>query len=454
VSTSFLGNPTNLDPNQTATAFDRGQVMFFHFDYSTPDFLEVYGSTARIRYRQVGTTPWTTSSDFSAGGSTPSVTTNFPANTFAALTYEWQAQITDNNGGITDWSASAFFAMAATPTAPVITAPAAGASITGGSTSLTWTLTTQVQYRVQVKIGGINGAVEYDSGAINQSATRAHTTPLPEPGGRTLVLSTQSTVGGPWSVVSRDVTAAGATPPVPTIGTAAAVDASPTLGIRWAIQVAVSGLSASSPNAATVELYVRPVGSSDATGTKVATATNSGGSATLSYFNLPQGSWQIRVKALASDGRNSTTAWTTLTVQPNLTGVVLNYPTADALSATDGVARNLWLRLNDEGAVESVEPVAELLRYVGRKAPAVEWDATAEDRTYQVGKVTIKTADVAQWTMLRGMLRSREPVCVRDKRGRRIIGLLKVGSFKDVAHGWELDLAVTETDYPDLLVVT
>ena len=444
MSTSALANPANLSPNQTTTALDRSVAQNFLWDSISPDYYNVYAASYQIRYRQQGTTPWTTSALLTAidqTGSSQRYIHTFAANTFTAgLTYEWQVQVTDTNGGVSDWSSSAFFAAAAPSTTPTITAPAAGASITSGTTNLTWTVTTQYAYRVRVRAGVNAFPIYYDSGVLVNSGARSFTVPLPDPGSRTIELTVQAVVGGPWSTAANvTVTAAGVTPMTPVIATATTSDDA-AIGVRHNLSLVATNPTPTggAPAVTLNEWYARRVGDTSS-GTYLTYGANA------QYPNLPQGSWQVRVKAISADGRSSFSAWTTLTLQPNLRGVVLGLPT-DPL-------QTILLMFNDEGASRQVSITAETLRYVGRKRPIVEYDSTAEDETVSVERILVKLVDEAQVTALLTLLRARTPICYRDKRGRKVIGLLNVGPIKDAALSYETSISMTAVDYSaDLLV--
>lgn len=448
-TTIATGNPSNLDPDYTTPALDRTLVQRHTWDAISTDYYNYYAIAYRIRYRQQGTTPWTTSGTLAATdltGTSQRYYHDFAANTFTAgLTYEWQVQIDENAGGTSDWSTSAYFTSAAAPTNPVITAPSAGATITGGTTSLTWTLTTQYAYRVKVDVdsGGL-APLEYDSGVITNSALRAHTVPLPNPGARWIFLQTQSVVGGPWSAwVSRNVTAAGVPPMTPTFTTNDVVDAAG-IGVRhaWYLQANHPAPSGGAPAVTRTEWYIRPVGDTSS-GTYIG-AGNDGGLGGLPgfiYQNITQGTWEARIKAISADNRSAFSAWVQPTNQPNIRGVVIGHSTSPWTA--------VYFPYNDEGAKEEYAFTAELLRYVGRKSPVVEYDMTAEDRTLAVDKVSVKTSEQAKLTTLLTLLRTRLPLTYRDKRGRRVIGLLELGSIEDQFYGWDLGLKITEVDYTD-----
>jgi hypothetical protein len=461
MSTPDMGNPTNLDPNQTATGLDRALALDFHWTTVLLSPYDITGIAYRIRYRIVGNPTWTTTSTQTVsppfvpppGHHGPMVQEflhTFASNFFAAGSYEWQVQIDDNNGGTTDWSASAFFIAATSAQVPTITAPAAGATLTGGTTNLTWTQTTQSQYRVRVRTSSSlvdDTNVEYDSGSIAATVTRAHTTPVPNPGARWITLQTQTAVGGPWSAEqTRNVTAAGVQPAVPTLTSPTTTDDA-SCGVRHCVSVPTTNPTPSGgqPTVDHVDYYMRKVGSTDAVGSLVGTLVLGTGSGTFKYPRIPGGAWQVRAVAVVVDGRNATSAWTTLTLQPNITGTVIS----DAEDPTLAV----WFPYNDTGTGESVEIPTEHLQYVGRKSPVVEYADVVESRTVENAKVSILNEEVAKLDMLKALYRARKPVVFRDKNGRRIIGSLAPLGINDRGWGWEVSIAVTETDYPDALVI-
>lgn len=445
----------NLVPNQIVDSFNRSAIIQVAFSFNLNDTgATVYVAQARVRWRVQGTSTWNTLGYLAvaqppAGATSQRNSYNVPATTFPVgdNVIEWQVEgLTNYASQTTPWSSSAYLRATSAPETPVYTAPAAGATITAGNVTVTWTQTLQVAYRIQL----LNGTtVEYDTGIVAEAATRSRNIPavVTPSAGRTIRLMTQTVANGPWSQVDRAITVNTDLPGVATSATATTADTLPTIGKGFRHRL---GSTPTFPagTSATVDsnLWVRRVGD---TGNGVAVVNGAGGGgANLRYWGLPSGSWETRVETIGASGASAFTAWTAVTLPVNITGLFLHFARDNYLDA-DGVEGYVHLRYNFEGAVDSRDPLVELLQFVGRKSPMPEWDSITETRVYKAPKVAVKTADVADLQMLLRMVASREPICLRDKRGRKVIGLLELSELTDTAYGWEFSITVTETDYPD-----
>jgi len=452
MSTAHIANPSNLAPNDLVNQMDRTQAITWSWDGLSDDPYNYYAQTYRVRYKDVTAGGWQVFTSTAPVTSSPLGSTHYihtwAANTFAAgVTYEWQVQL-DDNVGTTDWSSSAYFIASNAPTSPVITAPAAGATINAATVSLTWTLTTQFAYRVLLRASAGGFPIYYDSGTIVSSALRAHTVPIPDPGSRTIELTVQNVQNGPWTpAVTRTFTAAGVVPATPTVTAIASDEAG--CGVNHALAVSINNPTPTGgqPTVTLEDVYIRPLGSGDPTGTKIlSNQVGMTGGFTLFYPSLPQGSWQVRAVSKAADGRNTTSTWATLSTQPNITGVVISDP-ANYQSA-------VWLPFNDMGTTEELVVPAEYLQFVGRKSPIVEFPEVMESRVMSIDKISIEAADKLKLDILKTYVRLRAPVAFRDSKGRRIIGHLEMEKIQDRRWGWETAIKVTEVDYqPETWVV-
>lgn len=444
----------NLTPNQITEAYNRAVIRSVTFTFNLIGTgASVYVAQARVRWRVQGTSTWTTLGYLAvaqppAGAASQTNGYNIPANTFpnSDNIIEYQVEgLTNYASQTTPWSSSAYLRAVPAPETPVYTAPAAGATITAGNVTVTWTQTTQVAWRIQL----LNGTtVEYDSGIVPESATRSKNIPavVTPSAGRTIRLMTQTSVDGAWSQVDRAITVNTDLPGVATSTIATTADTLPTIGKGFRHRL---GATPTFPagTSATVDsnLWVRRVGDTG-NGYRVANGSGGGGS-NLRYWGLPNGNWESRVETIGAAGASAFSAWTAVTLPVNITGLFLHFPRDDYDDA-NGVPGYVHLPYNFEGAQEKRDPLVELLQFAGRRSPVPEWDTTAEARVYKVAKVAIKTADVADMGVLRRMVNSREPICLRDKRGRKVIGLLELGDLVDTFYGWEFSLTITETDYP------
>lgn len=430
---TLVYTPNALDPNQTTQAIDRTIAQDFFWMTQSDNFYEEYQDQYKIRYR-TGGGAWTETGYLATvyryGADQPHYKHTFAANTFTAgLTYEWQVLAHTTYGEDTPWSESAFFLAAAAGVNPTITAPAAGATITSGTTSLTWTLTTQAYYRVQVLISGTT--VEYDSGILALPATRAHTVPLPNPGARTIRLMTRATSSAPWGQTDRAVTAAGTPPMQPTI--TATPDDQAGLGINTMLVLGITHPTPSggAPAVATTEWWAARA----SMGIWVRIYPD----ASLFYDAPISATMWLKAVDVSADGRRRESGTLTVTPTINIKGVVVH----EAGNWDTGV----WLPLNDRGSDEDWDVVSALNQYVGRPSPTLEFDDTVETRTAESSRVSLENADEHKLEMVKVLISNRRPVCYRDHKGKKVIGRLTLGTISDRGWGWEFSLSIIATDY-------
>lgn len=100
---------------------------------------------------------------------------------------------------------------------PTITAPAAAGTITSDHVTLTWTVSEQSQYRVQLNVTGAE--LVYDSGWVADTAARSLVIPytLPDATNWTITLSTRNTEGLASNDVTRQFTVDYLEPPQPSV---------------------------------------------------------------------------------------------------------------------------------------------------------------------------------------------------------------------------------------------
>ena len=159
---------TNLSPS--TGSIDLNSANTFGWTFNDPNAGDTQ-SKFDLQYR-IGAAAWTTVTSVSTTSSN-----TFAAGTFTAANYEWQVRTYDALGLQGPWSASAFFTAGTIPATPVITAPAAGGTIPGGTGTITWTAPNQASYEVR-KVADNAGApdttmVYYDSAEVVNATARS-----------------------------------------------------------------------------------------------------------------------------------------------------------------------------------------------------------------------------------------------------------------------------------------
>lgn len=101
-------------------------------------------------------------------------------------------------------------------------------------------------------------------------------------------------------------------------------------------------------------------------------------------------------------------------------------------------------RLNGEEAEDDYQPEAALIQYDGREFPVAEFGtSSSRDLTVELSMRLDADRDG-----LRALQLARTPVLYRDRRGRKVYGLLTVEPIMDTFYGYSTRIKITALDYP------
>jgi hypothetical protein len=317
------------------------------------------------------------------------------------------------------------------PAAPTITAPTAGASVTANPT-VTWTpAETQSGFEIEVRTATAGGgSIVYDDG---ESSNVTSWPVLMDTTGvnRYIRVRTYYNGIGPGAWAERQVVTSFLPPLVPTF-TTSKIDPNG-FGISDTILFSITNPAPSGGSATVGDMSIeyRKQGTSDAW----TMIDSSIGLVNPFRWRAPHGSWEFRVNAKGTNGTSTYSA----TGQPQtvtLRGVLLNM----ALTPSVGV----WMLFNGDEATEGFTVESALIKYAGREFPVVEFGESSEN-TIDVSSLSLKTRD--DLLKLRTMLTSRDVVLYRDRRGRRLYGLLTLTEARDTTFGYEIGLHLDRLDY-------
>lgn len=160
----------NVAPNAPVLAYPVGQAVDrnvsqrFEWDFSDPNTGDT-PSAYSVRYRPAGTSYW----PMTVTVFTPVSHHDFPAGTFTAGEYEWQASTRDALGLAGPWSASAFFTAGDPVTTHTITDPPNNATISTPTYVVSWSTPEQDAYQAQVVDGE---TVLFDTGTVENPSAR------------------------------------------------------------------------------------------------------------------------------------------------------------------------------------------------------------------------------------------------------------------------------------------
>lgn len=109
----------------------------------------------------------------------------------------------------------------------------------------------------------------------------------------------------------------------------------------------------------------------------------------------------------------------------------------------DPEATSWHFRFNGDGAKESGDVEAVLTKTVGRRRPVVDFgEAVTEALTVQI-EVEDESKDLEA---LRRLVAARRTLCYRDTKGRKMYGVVRLGSVTDTFYGATTELTVEAVD--------
>lgn len=322
------------------------------------------------------------------------------------------------------------------PAAPTITAPAAAATVSKTAT-VTWTATGQQLYEIEVRTATGGGGTVVYSGSGTTATSHVVTMDLSGQSRFIRVRYAKQTqpvgVTPVWSAYTQvQVSTLFLNPATPTLSVALADPTS--IGVSHVVVLTITDPApgGGQPTVTTHRIEYRRQGSSDPW---VVLDANAGLPPGPFRFRAPHGSWEFRVVAIAgSTGTEATSATASITV--TLRGLVIDLPASQA-----GV---MWVPYNEAGQTEDVDVESALIQYAGRAYPALEF---GDGLTRQVSADTVHLRTRLVLDQLLAFMYAKDVVRLRDAKGRKVYGLLKIGGVKDTFYGFTASLSVTQTDY-------
>jgi hypothetical protein len=414
----------------------------FAWTFSDPDAGDTQ-SKADMQWR-VGAGAWTAINNVSA---TAAQSHSFASGYWTAevgQTVEWQVRTYDAAGVVGPWSSSAFFIPVASPTAPVITSPTAGATMGQVSESVTWTFANQRGYEVQRVADNAGspdlGTVYFDSGQVADAV--AHSLALSFTVNNRyehIQVRGQDATSGLWSAwTDVRVHVAYQAPPVPTL-TVTAIPGSAAVDL----QIINPAPASDEPDVDTQDIFgVLPDGSV----IPIAAGMSGHSPDAITYWR-PIAGMAFYVVATSTIGTLSQSDASDPLVL-KLQGVWLLDP-----DDNDPGGNLIHLIYNDTGAVEAFAVEAVTTHVAGRAKPIVDF-GDAEDQSLSVNVTMVDGDQTANGTShpaaLRALIRARKIVLYRDPKGRRLWGVIVSNPITDNYAKAVTQIALTVTDYTEL----
>lgn len=314
---------------------DLGVIERFSFTFSDPDPGDTQ-SAFDLQYRIIGAGSWTT-----INAITPNSYYDFATSTFTSNNYEWQVRTYDSIGVVGPWSPSSFFTAAVQSASLTITAPISGATV-AASAAVAWSTPTQTNYQVR-KVRDLAGVpdtstIYYDSGDVVDTTTRLLTLSFPT-NNRYEHIQVRVKIAGVWTAwVSQRVLASYVQP---SPGTVLATPSVPTGSL--VITTTAAAVGGGEPTPASIDLYIREVGTTGY-GTRVAAVITPTG---IWTYWTPKSGVAYEVRSLTT-GSNGAQRWSAVIFTHIFDGGPA-VAAAWAISLTGGISTTTFTNIVDGG---------------------------------------------------------------------------------------------------------
>lgn len=336
-------NAPTLTSPVGASVLDRTSPQRFTFTGSDPDAGDTQ-SRYDLRYKLTSSATWTVIT-----GITPNSYHDFPAGTFAAGDYEWQARTYDAQGNVGPYSGSEFFTAATPPTGPTITSPTSGQTIATATAPVTWSYPTEQAYQVRTVAdagGSPNTAVVYtDTGVVEDSTARSRTVAFAT-NGRYEHMQVRVRDAGLWSPWASVRVLVSYTPPaVPTV-VLTADDAAGSITVALNVGVWPVDVSAVTFTGTGTGTMTGPAATAGVTGTYNWTATLTTAAVDGGTFTVAKDGVNVGTVAV---GAQFSHEGLTFTINDGATDFALNDRFAWSTTAVKTVGHDVWRRAGASG---------------------------------------------------------------------------------------------------------
>ncbi|WP_031405259.1 DNRLRE domain-containing protein [Geobacillus vulcani] len=406
--------PTNLAPSGGVPR-DRASVIRLSWQHN--DANNDPQAKFDLQWRQQGTQTWNTVTQ---------VTTNqywdAPANTFPRGTIEWQVRTYDQPGLSSPYSNIQTFFAGDKPTSPTITDPSNGATVPVANPVVQWSSVGQVAYDVKLLDSNNNLLWEVQVNSTNKAQTIQYN--LANNTDYRIQLAIKN-ADGIWSdFVTVNIHVSYTPPAVPVVTTAKA---------EGTIMLTIDNPTptGTQPNVSYNEVYRRKQGETSWTRITTNIPTDA------SFIDYTPASGQVYEYFVRAWGANGTYA--------------------DSLIVSESISlQGIWLHEADNPAgtlhqfrlisdrSENWQPTAAMMQFAGRRLPVAEYDDT-EQRSVSV-KITL-LKDSGDKEALEKLIHSKNTLCYRDARGRKMFCHVFQLPFDDEMYGNTVSLTFEEVSY-------
>jgi hypothetical protein len=408
--------PTNLSPSG-GVAKDRSSVIRLAWQHN--DSNGDPQAQFDLQWRLQGAPTWNTVSQ-----ATPNQYWDAPGGTFPRGTIEWRVRTYDQEGLSSPYSDIQTFYAGDKPANPTITSPVEGATVAVANPTIQWSSVGQTAYHMKVLDVADTLLWEINTASTNKAQTVLYD--LQNNTSYKIQLAIKNT-DGLWSDFETVNINVSYTPPAVPIVTTAKGEATITISIDNPTP------QGSEPNVSYNSVFRRRQGES--TWTRIATNIEADGSFT-DYTPASDQVYEYYVRSWGDNGTYSDSSIVTESV--TLQGVWLH-------DTTDPSTLHQF-KYDGDGRSENWQPTAAMMQFAGRKLPIAEYD-DSETRSITVN-LKMRKYDTDK-EMLEKLIRSKNTLCYRDGRGRKMFCHALQLPINDEVYGNTVSITFEEVSYTE-----
>lgn len=408
--------PTNLSPSG-GVAKDRGSVIRLSWQHN--DANGDPQAKFDLQWRLQGAQTWNTVTQ---------VTTNqywdAPANTFPRGIIEWQVRTYDQAGLSSPYSNIQTFLAGDKPANPTITDPANGATIPIANPVVQWSSVGQTAYHVKLLDSNDNLLWEIQANSTNKAQTIQYDSQNSTDYKIQVAIKNADNLWSDFVTVNIHVSYTPSAVPIVT-----------TTKGQGIITVSIDNPtpSGTQPNVSYNDLYRRKQGES--TWTRIATNIP----ADASFVDYTPASGQVYEYFVRAWGDNGTYS-DSYVVSESISFIGVWLHEADNPLET----LHQFKLVSDRS--ENWQPTAAMMQFAGRRLPVAEYD-DAEQRTVSVKLSLLKDSNDRE--ALEKLIRSKNTLCYRDARGRKMFCHVFQLPVDDEVYGNTVNLTFEEVSYSE-----
>lgn len=410
--------PTNLSPNGTVK--DRAATVRFSWQHNDSNSNDPQ-SKFDLQWRLQGAGTWNTITEI-----TINQYYDIPANTLPLGTIEWQVRTYDQTGLSSPYSALTTFSAQDKSATPTITSPTDLSTVSVANPVVQWSSVGQVEYNIVVR-DALDTTTIWESTATSGNKAVTVATDLENNTDYIIKLRIKD-AGGLWSDYGIITVTVSYTPPaIPSIST--------TKGNAIIIISVDNPIpSGSEPNVSYNSIYRRKLGDSD--WCRIATDIPVS-SAFVDYTPASNQIYEYYVRTWGDNGTYSDSF--ILSESITYTGVWLHV-------ADNPLYTLHQFKYDGGGRNDNWQAVATMMQFAGRRLPVAEYDDN-EQQSINLNLKIVKDSD--DKIALEKMIKSKNTLCYRDGRGRKMYCHAFQLPIEDIFFGNNVSLTLEEVSYTE-----